>query len=141
MPFLVNIPHFPVEKGKITDEDIKEKNRGYSIESEVIRLEEEMEKLVRTIKSLSNKEEHQEVLSEKERNFLVDIAKFPVSGVTTRYSRLGLNRYQGNKIQNERCAYNKTYSQHEHSHYRKMYFVNKRCAFTKTVYDVLTHHT
>jgi len=38
---------------------------------------------------------------EDQRSFLVDIAKHPVSGVVTRYTRLGVNRYQGNKIQKD----------------------------------------
>jgi hypothetical protein len=100
-PFLVKIPLFPLKKGKITDDDIKRQNSGDSIENEVIRLSEKMKRLVRDVQGLLNSGEQEEALEEQERNFLIDIGKFPVSGVTTRYSRLGLNRYQGNKIQKE----------------------------------------
>jgi len=33
------------------------------------------------------------------RDFLVDIARNPISGVVARYTRMGINRYQGNQIQ------------------------------------------
>jgi DNA-binding MarR family transcriptional regulator len=100
-PFLVKIPLFPVKKGEITDEDIKSIDRGDSLESEVIRTGKEIKKVIREIQGLVIKGEKEEILTENERDFLTDIAKFPVSGVTTRYTRLGLNRYQGNKIQKE----------------------------------------
>jgi len=38
-------------------------------------------------------------LSEAERNLLIDILRNPLSKVTDRYARLGLNEYQGNKAQ------------------------------------------
>nr|MDO8135945.1 DUF87 domain-containing protein [Candidatus Njordarchaeum guaymaensis] len=38
-------------------------------------------------------------LSEAERNLLIDIPRNPLSKVTDRYARLGLNEYQGNKAQ------------------------------------------
>ena len=100
-PFLVKIPLFPVKKGIITDEDIKRKNKSYSAENEVVRAVEEINKVVRVVRGLVKEEKKEEILTENERGFLTDIAKFPVSGVTTRYSRLGLNRFQGNKTQKE----------------------------------------
>jgi len=38
-------------------------------------------------------------LSETEKNLLIDILRNPLSKVTERYTRLGLNEYQGNKTQ------------------------------------------
>lgn len=100
-PFLVKIPLFPVKKGEITDEDIKGKIESYSGESEVIRAADEIREVIRVIRGLCNKGEKEENLTKDKKGFLTDIAKFPVSGVTTRYSRLGWSRHQGNKIQKE----------------------------------------
>ncbi|MGD2084553.1 MAG: hypothetical protein PVH61_00065 [Candidatus Aminicenantes bacterium] len=100
-PFLVKIPLFPVKKGIITDEDIKSENGSYSAENEVVRAVEEINKVVRVVRGLFKEEKKEEITTEEEKGFLTDIAKFPVSGVTTRYSRLGLNRFQGNKMQKE----------------------------------------
>jgi hypothetical protein len=99
LPFLLKIPLFPLRKGIITDEEIKRKIGSCKGESEVVRLGKEINEGIRLIQGLFNKEEKEADLTENERNFLVDIAKFPVSGVTTRYSRLGINRYQGLKVQ------------------------------------------
>ena len=98
-PFLVKFPLSPIKKGIITDENIKEKMAGCSGESEVVRAEKEIKKLVRSIESLVKKEEKEVVLNEDEKNFLADIARNPISGVVARYERLGFNRYQGNKVQ------------------------------------------
>jgi hypothetical protein len=109
-PFLVKIPLFPMKKGVITDEDIIKENGGYSVENGLIRARKLLNEVVRDIRDIANregenertgqKENDDEETSEKEREFLIDIGKFPVSGVTTRYVRLGWSRYQGNKIQN-----------------------------------------
>jgi hypothetical protein len=110
LPFLAKIPLFPIRKGEITDEDIKKKNGSYSGKSEVIRAGEEINEVIRVIRGLvkekekekgSSKTEQEKRVSGSEREFLIDIGKFPVSGVTTRYSRLGWSRHQGNKVQKE----------------------------------------
>lgn len=108
-PFLMKIPLFPVRKGIITDEDIKREIGGYSVENEVIRARKLLDEVVRVIRSLvkGEREEDRETpgkeiegeLTGNEREFLIDIAKLPVSGVTTRYARLGLSRHQGNSLQ------------------------------------------
>lgn len=112
-PFLIKIPLFPVKKGRITDKDLKREYVSNSGESEVIRLADEVNEVIRVIRNIANKEKGREYgthkeeesqqneLSKIEREFLIDIGKLPVSGVTTRYSRLGLSRYQGNKTQNK----------------------------------------
>ncbi|MHA1329893.1 MAG: hypothetical protein ACTSR2_02340, partial [Candidatus Hodarchaeales archaeon] len=61
--------------------------------------DERIKKPVSQFKGEVKKDEKEVVLSENEKNFLIDIAKNPISGVVARYTRLGINRYQGNKIQ------------------------------------------
>jgi DNA-binding MarR family transcriptional regulator len=100
-PFLVRFPLFPIKKGNVTDEEIKRKMKGCSGEGKEIRIQEEIKRIIREIEGLVKKEGEKVVLSENERKFLIDIAKYPVSGVVSRYMRLGLNRYQGNRIQKE----------------------------------------
>jgi hypothetical protein len=99
-PFLVKFPLFPMKKGIFTDEDVGKRMTSNSEESEVVRAGEEINKLVRTLEGLVKDKEKEVVLAEDERKFLVDIAKNPISGVVARYERIGINRYQGNKIQN-----------------------------------------
>jgi DNA-binding MarR family transcriptional regulator len=98
-PFLVRFPLFPIKKGIVSDDEIRAKSDGYQAESAVVRAGKEINRLIRTVEGLVNKEEKEVVLIEEERNFLIDIAKNPISGVVARYQRLGINRYQGNKIQ------------------------------------------
>lgn len=101
LPFLIKIPLFPIKKGIITDEEIKGETGSYSVESEVVRAGKEINRLIRSIRGLLNRKEDEEILTVEKREFLIDIARHPISGVTMRYSRLGWNRYQGNKIQKE----------------------------------------
>ncbi len=105
-PFLIKIPLYPIKKGIITDEDIRGQNDGYSVDFQVVRVKAALDRVIRDIRDLANKEEEnkrarqrENEADEKEREFLIDIGRFPVSGVTTRYTRLGWSRYQGNKIQ------------------------------------------
>ena len=110
-PFVVRFPLFSIEKGSVSDEEIRRRMSGCKEESEEVRLDIEIEKLVRSfeglVKEIENsfgieKGEQNEAfgkLSEEEKRFLSDIARCPLSGVVSRYARLGLNRYQGNKIQ------------------------------------------
>jgi len=98
-PFLVRFPLFPIRKGAVSDSDLLGRIGGNPGGNEVVRLDKEIKRLVRTVESLVNKEEKQVVLTEDERRFLADIARNPISGVVARYSRMGINRYQGNLIQ------------------------------------------
>jgi hypothetical protein len=98
-PFLVRFPLFPIRKGAVSDSDLLRRNGGSSEENEVVRLDKEIKKLVRSVEGLVNKEGKQVVLTEDERRFLADIARNPISGVVARYTRMGINRYQGNLIQ------------------------------------------
>jgi len=98
-PFLVHFPLFQIRKGAVSDSDLLRRNGSNSEESEVVRVEKEIKRLVRTVEGLVNKEEKEVVLTEGERKFLMDIARNPISGVVARYARMGINRYQGNQIQ------------------------------------------
>jgi hypothetical protein len=100
-PFLVRFPLFPIRKGVVSDSDLLRRNGSHSEESEVVRVEKDMKRLIRTIEGLVNKERAEVVLTEDERKFLVDIARNPISGVVARYIRLGINRYQGNNLQRQ----------------------------------------
>jgi hypothetical protein len=100
-PFLVRFPLFPIRKGVVSDSDLLRRNGSHSEESEVVRAGKEINRLIRTVEGLVNKEEKEVVLTEEQRRFLEDIAKHPISGVVSRYIRLGINRYQGNKLQKE----------------------------------------
>ncbi len=100
-PFLIKIPLFPVRKGEITDDDITADLNGYSDENEVVRTANEIIEVVREVRGLVKEGKKEQETDGDQRDFLIDIGKFPVSGVTTRYSRMGINRYQGNKIQKE----------------------------------------
>jgi len=98
-PFLVRFPLYPIRKGIVSDSNLLRRNGSNSEKSEVVRVEKEIKRLVRTVEGLVNKEEKKVVLNEDERRFLTDIAKNPISGVVARYARIGINRYQGNLIQ------------------------------------------
>jgi hypothetical protein len=98
-PFLVKFPLFQIRKGIVSDDSVRSRMAGCFDESEVIRLEKEINKLVRTVEGLVNKEEKEVVVKVEERQFLIDIAQNPISGVVARYTRMGINRYQGNQIQ------------------------------------------
>ena len=48
-----------------------------------------------------NRKKKEEGISNEERNFLKDVAEYPLSVVTERYGRLGLSVYRGNCIKLE----------------------------------------
>ena len=87
-PFQISIPLFKIEKGKVTDEQVRKHmqhiapvlpeedflNEGSRVKSEV------------------------KEISEAEMAFLKDIQKHPDSGVAARYERLGLSVRQGQKL-------------------------------------------
>jgi hypothetical protein len=100
LPFLVRFPLFPIQKGIVSDSGLLRRNPGRSEESKVVRLQRGLNGLVRSLESLVNNGSGQVILEADERLFLADIATHPVSGVVARYTRLGMNRYRGNQIQN-----------------------------------------
>ena len=80
---------FPVKKGIVSDNDIRERMKGIPDERGV----------VRRVSGCEKNGSGEITLTDMERRFLEDIARHPVSGVVARYERLRINRYQGNKIQ------------------------------------------
>jgi len=87
-PFQIELPEFPVEKGKITDADIQERMQSiapvvpevdFAADEGVIESE-----LIRT--------------ADNQLAFLKDIQHNPDSGIAARYKRLGISVRQGQKL-------------------------------------------
>jgi len=75
-PFMIATPHFKLTKGKITDDELRERMAPH----------------------LKISQPAQPKLSDKETAFLHDVVEHPNSGVAERYKRLGLSGRQGDKI-------------------------------------------
>lgn len=101
-PFLVRFPPFPLKKGMVSDQDVKEKMKGYFDRMGLERPEKELSEDVRGIRTGDNNTESSVSLLEKgEKALLEDAVEHPLSGIVERYMRLGLNSYQGNKIKKQ----------------------------------------
>jgi len=127
-PFLIEVPKVDINKGSVTDDLLKQRMAWFYEELGQARMEmrpsEEIRQIIvpnRRTKKQQIKPKRQEEnsietqddnttsqteienvlkeLSEAERNLLIDILRNPLSKVTDRYARLGLNEYQGNKAQ------------------------------------------
>jgi hypothetical protein len=95
-PFQISIPEFKIQKGRLTDSDIRE----------------HMQKLVPdTMDETARTNENSEVAetpdqpsgplpgpNEPEIGFIRDVEQYPDSGVAARYKRLGLSVRQGQKV-------------------------------------------
>ena len=99
-PFLVRFPLVRVEKGSVTDEEIKFIMKGFWREIEVFRDEEgilepksEENKVFRAVSG-----EGKEGIKPLEKALIKDIIDHGFSSTSERYERLGLNSYQGNKV-------------------------------------------
>ncbi|MFH1613639.1 MAG: DUF87 domain-containing protein [Planctomycetota bacterium] len=92
-PFQVSIPLFSIEKGKITDAQIKQHMRNIvsTIPEADFRLPAEQE--TTTAPNLNFESENGDVLA-----FLWDIKQFPGSGIAQRYKRLDISVRKGQKI-------------------------------------------
>lgn len=90
-PFQVNIPHFQIEKGKVTDAHVKEhmKEIAPSIGEEDFRLPSIRENPA--VIDSGPADDH--MLA-----FLKDIQQYPDSGIANRYKRLSLSVRQGQKL-------------------------------------------
>ena len=88
-PFQIVIPEFVIEKGKVTDVQIKQHME--SIVSAIT--EEEFRLPANTEQSKKN-----DLIENLKRAFLVDIRDYPESGIAERYRRLGLSVRQGQKM-------------------------------------------
>jgi hypothetical protein len=90
-PFEIKLPLFAIDKGKITDEFIKEhmKDIVSVYPQEDFRL------------NWQNNNQPPNKTLDIEIAFLKDVADYPDSGIAARYKRLGLSVRQGQKIKNK----------------------------------------
>ena len=95
-PFQIVLPEFVIEKGKVTDVQIKQHMRNIvsAIPEEDFRLPADIDKSNITSKE-TNSTENLEIA------FLQDIRSYPESGIAERYKRLGISVRQGQKIKNK----------------------------------------
>jgi len=111
-PFLVKIPKVEIAKGSMTDPLVKESMQDFYAELGEIRANSPQTVTIRAIlngskedekttKNNKNQENEKIELTELEKEFLEDILKNDISRVTERYKRLGINEYQGNKVQKQ----------------------------------------
>ncbi|MGC9335125.1 MAG: ATP-binding protein, partial [Anaerolineae bacterium] len=95
-PFLIAIPEFQIEKGRVTDEQI----RAY-MQERLSELETEdplLEQIVSDEGQDVVKKEPDDAVGQLELAFLEDLLDWPDSGVAARYRRLGLSVRQGQKL-------------------------------------------
>ncbi len=90
----VRIPHFKIQKGSVSDLAVSEHMRGFQEQwKEYVPLSQQSEP-ARALMS-------GDILSPHERLMLVDIAEHPLSSISERYKRLGLNNYTGPVCKNQ----------------------------------------
>ena len=87
-PFQINVPEFSIEKGRVTDDWIKE------------RMQDMAPAIVESDFPLEDSLPHSQLAipNAQEVAFLSDIQRYPDSGVAARYKRLGLSVRQGQKL-------------------------------------------
>ncbi len=83
-PFLVRFPLFQIEKGKITDDDVKQ-----HMKKEIV---------VAPIMLKTETKQQKETLTDIETQFLIDIYQHPLTGVVKRYTRLQISKRKGNEL-------------------------------------------
>ena len=90
-PFQISIPEFVIEKGKITDAEVKHRMRN------LVPALEETDFRIPPDGAIEMPKETK-FLEDNEIAFLKDIQEHPDSGVAARYERLGLSVRQGQKL-------------------------------------------
>jgi len=101
-PFLIDVPLYPIQKGSVNDEKLKKLMEPYFTDS--ISKEAQNDPAEKFQVSPENGKHRDDIeimeynLSETEKNILMDISKYPGSGVVERYKRLNLSRRKGNFI-------------------------------------------
>lgn len=93
-PFLVKIPHRKIPKGAVDDTALIQLMTARNIIKPYQKIIEEEE----NEKEKKDKEIKCEELSEREKEFLMDVLKNPFFGVVERYKSLNLSRRKGNTI-------------------------------------------
>ncbi len=86
-PFLVRFPHFALEKGKITDDVVLKHMDKHIVDIKITQ-----------IAPIPKIYEKKEELNDLEKQFLIDIYKYPLAGVVKRYARLQISKRKGNEL-------------------------------------------
>jgi len=89
-PFLISVPEFKIQKGRVTDDHIREYMREKTPPPEE-------EGTIRDA-SAADVTRADSPLTDLETAFLQDVADHPEGGVAARYQRLGLSARQGQKL-------------------------------------------
>lgn len=94
-PFLISIPEFRIEKGRVTDDQIRE-----YMKDKVSRLgtEDQVPENTAGDTERLTEEDAASLLNGLEIAFLKDVVDYPDSGVAARYKRLGLSGRQGQRL-------------------------------------------
>jgi hypothetical protein len=111
-PFLVRFPLFPIRKGVVTDQQVRDRfQESLSPEETARMMKATTDAMVRLAQGviakgeraagrgqLRGEEASRETVSEGELEFLRDVDEHPVSPVTERYARVGLSPKQGTSL-------------------------------------------
>jgi len=91
-PFVIQVPHLQLPKGKVDDQVLKEKAKtwGLAVQSPAVA------QSAQTLSEPSPRPPPIPSPSKRDLAILQDVGKHPLSGVVERYRRLGLNRRKGN---------------------------------------------
>jgi hypothetical protein len=94
-PFLISIPEFRIEKGRVTDEQIRQYMKG---KISPLGAEDQASDGAAAQKEGLPEDDAADSSSHLESAFLQDVIDHPESGVAARYKRLGLSGRQGQKL-------------------------------------------
>ena len=94
-PFLISIPEFIIQKGRVTDEQIRQYMKG---KMSPLGAEDQASDGAAAQKEGLPKDDAADSSSHLESAFLQDVVDHPESGVAARYQRLGLSGRQGQKL-------------------------------------------
>ena len=94
-PFLISIPEFMIQKGRVTDEQIRQYMKG---KISPLGAEDQVTSNAAAQKEGLPNDDAADSSSHLESAFLQDVVDHPESGVAARYQRLGLSGRQGQKL-------------------------------------------
>lgn len=97
-PFLVRFPLFQVSKYPEPRRRSRETVRTDSLQRTVEESDSALKERIRPLPSSERRENKISGITMEERNFLSDIAEYPLSTITERYARLGLSVHKANSI-------------------------------------------
>jgi len=95
-PFQISIPEFKIQKGRMTDSDIREHMQ--QLVPDIINEMTHTNVNSTGTETLGQLDEALPGLNKSEIEFLMDVEQYPDSGVAARYERLGLSVRQGQKL-------------------------------------------